>query len=167
MATIAEQVCAQLDSRLNAAEAAIAADNGASTVLAAVLAEFRRKFAKTRPAVEGDPGSGQREAVIELEQAADSTKWAALADTGASEQTKLAVVSAHELDLLVQGNRRPSRSRACRTGSARWIERNDNGWAGAQCGDRGCREQTGEGAMAGGGYGNADGSPSNNGPGLW
>jgi hypothetical protein len=96
MATIAEQVCAQLDSRLNAAEAAVAADNGASTVLAAVLAEFRRKFAKTRPAVEGDPGSGQREAVIELEQAADSTKWAALADMGASEQTKLAVVSAHD-----------------------------------------------------------------------
>ena len=62
----------------------------------AVLAEFRRKFAKTRPSLEGDPGSGQREAVIELEQAADSTKWAALVDQGASEQSKLAVVSAHD-----------------------------------------------------------------------
>jgi hypothetical protein len=96
MATIAEQVCAQLESRLKAAEAAVATDHGASPVLGAVLAEFRRKFAKTRPAVEGDPGSEQREAVIELEQAADSTKWAALADGGASEQTKLAVVSAHD-----------------------------------------------------------------------
>jgi hypothetical protein len=96
MATIAEQVCAQLDSRLNAAEAAVAADSGASTVLAGVLAEFRRKFAKTRPAVEADQGSGQREAVVELEQAADSTKWAALADNSASVQTKLAVVSAHD-----------------------------------------------------------------------
>jgi hypothetical protein len=96
MAIIEKQVCAQLDSRLHAAEGAIEADDGASTVLAAVLAEFRRKFAKTRPAVEGDPGPSQREAVIELEQAADSTKWAALADTSASEKTKLAVISAHD-----------------------------------------------------------------------
>jgi hypothetical protein len=44
MPTIREQVCTQLDSRL---EEAVAADNGASTVLAGVLAEFRRKFAKT------------------------------------------------------------------------------------------------------------------------
>ena len=96
MPTIAEQVCAQLDSRLNAAEAAVAADSGASSVLVGVLAEFRRKFTKTRPAVQADQGSGQREAVVELEQAADSTKWAALADKDASVQTKLAVVSAHD-----------------------------------------------------------------------
>ena len=96
MATIAEEVCAQLDSRLNAAEAAVGADSGASTALAGVFAEFRRKFAKTRSAVETVQGPGQREAVVELEQAADSTKWAALADKGASERTKLAVVSAHD-----------------------------------------------------------------------
>ena len=93
----------------------MAADSGASTVLAGVLAEFRRKFGKTRPAVEADQGSSQREAVVELEQAADSTKWAALADKGASNQTKLAVVSAHDFNLLVQSHRRPPRSRACRT----------------------------------------------------
>jgi hypothetical protein len=81
---------------LNAAEAAVAADTGVSPVLAAVLAEFRRRFAKTRLAMEGDPGFSQLEAVIELEQAADSTKWAALADPGATEQTKLAVLSAHD-----------------------------------------------------------------------
>jgi hypothetical protein len=46
--------------------------------------------------VERDPGPDQREAVCELEQAADSAKWAALADPGASEQIKLAVVSAHD-----------------------------------------------------------------------
>jgi hypothetical protein len=96
MASIAEQVCAQLDHRLRAAEGVVAADKGASPVLAGVLAEFRRKFAKTRLAVEGDPGPGQREAVVELEQAADSTKWAALADTGASDKTKLAAISAHD-----------------------------------------------------------------------
>ncbi|VTU38518.1 hypothetical protein [Variovorax sp. RA8] len=96
ISTIAKQVCFQLDSRLTAAEATLAADAMASPVLAAVVAEFRRKFAKTRPSMEGDAAGGQREAVVELEQAADSAKWAALADPGASEQSKLAVVAAHD-----------------------------------------------------------------------
>jgi hypothetical protein len=94
--TISKKVCFQLDSRLTAAEAALAADGIACPVLVAVVAEFRRKFAKTRPVVEGDPAPGQREAVFELEQAADSAKWAALADPDASEQIKLAVVAAHD-----------------------------------------------------------------------
>ena len=46
--------------------------------------------------MEGDAAPGQREAVFELEQAADSAKWAALADPAASEQVKLAVVAAHD-----------------------------------------------------------------------
>ena len=94
--TIAKQVCSQLDSRLTAAEAVLAAGGMASPVLAAVVAEFRRKFAKTRGEIEGDTAPGQREAVFELEQAADSAKWAALADPGASQQIKLAVVAAHD-----------------------------------------------------------------------
>ncbi len=96
MPTESEQACSQLDRRLTAAEAALEADAGASPVLAAVIAEFRRKFAKTRLAIEGEPGAGQREAVVELEQAADSTKWAALADDGATDETKLAIVAAHD-----------------------------------------------------------------------
>lgn len=94
--TVARQACSQLDSRLTAAEGLLAADGMASAVLVAVVAEFRRKFAKTRAAIEGDPGPGQREAVFELEQSADSAKWAALADPGASEKAKLAIVSAHD-----------------------------------------------------------------------
>jgi hypothetical protein len=81
---------------MTAAEAALAADGITCPVLVAVVAELRRKFARTRPAVESDPAPGQREAVFELEQAADSAKWAALADPGASEQIKLAVVAAHD-----------------------------------------------------------------------
>jgi hypothetical protein len=34
--------------------------------------------------------------VVELEQVADSTKWAALADNGAATNTKLAIVFAHD-----------------------------------------------------------------------
>jgi hypothetical protein len=96
MPGLSEQVCSQLDHRLAAAEAALAADAGASPVLGAVLGEFRRKFAKTRPAIEDEAGASQREAIVELEQAADSTKWAALADAGAADETKLAIVAAHD-----------------------------------------------------------------------
>jgi len=94
--TVAQQACSQLENRLIAAEGLLAADGMASPVLVAVVAEFRRKFAKTRLAIEGAPGPGQREAVFELEQSADSAKWAALADPGASDKSKLAVVSAHD-----------------------------------------------------------------------
>ena len=90
------EVCSQLDARLLAAEEGLSADANASPVLRAVVGEFRRKFRKTRAAVEGEPGAAQREGVIELEQAADSTKWAALADPGASDATKLAIVAAHD-----------------------------------------------------------------------
>ena len=92
----AKLVCDQLEGRLTAADAELAADGTASPVLMAVVAEFRRKFAKTRPTLEGDGAPDQREAIVELEQAADSAKHAALADPGASEKTKLAVVSAHD-----------------------------------------------------------------------
>ncbi|MBS0341892.1 MAG: hypothetical protein JSS56_15320 [Proteobacteria bacterium] len=92
----ANRVCDQLESRLTAAEVELAADNTVSPVLMAVVAEFRRKFAKTRPSLEGDGAPEQREAVVELEQAADSAKRAALADPGASDRIKLAVVSAHD-----------------------------------------------------------------------
>lgn len=93
---VSGDVCSQLDGRLAAAEGALADDPGASPVLTAVVREFRRKFGKTRAAIEGEDGPERREAVIELEQAADSTKWAAIADPGASERTKLAVVAAHD-----------------------------------------------------------------------
>jgi hypothetical protein len=89
-------VCSQLEARLAAASSAVAADPSASAVAVAVLMEFRRKFDKTRKLIEGPDGSARREAVVELEQAADSAKMAALADTGATPDTRRAIVSAHD-----------------------------------------------------------------------
>ncbi len=94
--TVAADVCSQLDARLAAAEAALAADRGASPVTAAVLAEFRRKLTKTRSLVERPDEAGHREALFELEQAADSAKAAILADAGATRGTRDAIVSAHD-----------------------------------------------------------------------
>jgi hypothetical protein len=63
-------------------------DDGASTVLVAVVREFAAKADKAA----NGPG---RDAVIELEQAGDSAKAAAEADPGAGAQTKELVLDAH------------------------------------------------------------------------
>lgn len=68
------------------------ADEGASVVLVAVVREFDTKADKAnRQAANGSA----RDAVIELEQAGDSAKAAAEADTGLSEKALQAVQDAH------------------------------------------------------------------------
>jgi hypothetical protein len=88
MATVAERlrdVRAKTDSALDAART----DQGASPVLIAVVNEFAEKAAKAARAED------ERGAVIELEQAGDSAKVAAEADTGVSDATRQAVLDAH------------------------------------------------------------------------
>ena len=71
----------------------VEADDGASPVLVAVVREFQSKLAKAeKRAVDGAPN---RDAVIELEQAGDSAKAAAEADTGVSGESRDAVLAAH------------------------------------------------------------------------
>ena len=74
--------------KIAAAAKYVKADGGASPVLVAVVSEFEKKLAKAGAA----PG---RDAVIELEQAGDSAKAAAEADTGASQNARDAVLAAH------------------------------------------------------------------------
>jgi hypothetical protein len=74
---------------LRAAEA----DPGASVVLVAVVREFDSKADKSN--LHADTESAARDSVIELEQAGDSAKAAAEADTGAAEATRQAVLDAH------------------------------------------------------------------------
>ena len=76
--------------------AAVRADTAASPVLAAVVGEFNRKAQKAVGALAASPDERTaREAVVEVEQAADSANYAAAADTGAAESTKEAVYAAH------------------------------------------------------------------------
>jgi hypothetical protein len=79
-----ETVQAKVTGALQATEQ----DNHASPVLVAVVREFAAKASKAI----GDPG---RDAVIELEQAGDSAKAAAEADTQAGERTRELVLDAH------------------------------------------------------------------------
>lgn len=80
----------------------VEADPTASPVLVAVVQELSRKAKKAHaPVTEGDPMM-MREAVIEVEQAADSAKVAAEADAGAREQTRQAVLEAHLIICLLK-----------------------------------------------------------------
>lgn len=67
-------------------------DAGASPVLTAVVREFAAKAAKATQLADGDR---LWEGVVELEQAGDSAKAAAAADTGAADTTTAAVEAAH------------------------------------------------------------------------
>ena len=69
------------------------ADGGASPVLVAVVREFEAKLAKAeKRATDGVP---ERDSVMELEQAGDSAKAAAEADTGLSSDSRESVLAAH------------------------------------------------------------------------
>ena len=71
----------------------VEADRGASPVLAAVIREFQAKLAKAeKQTTDGAPG---RDSVMELEQAGDSAKVAAEADTGLSREARESVLAAH------------------------------------------------------------------------
>lgn len=88
MATTGERLH-EVRSKVDGALEAVRADQGASPVLIAVVGEFSNKAAKATGA------DDERGAVIELEQAGDSAKVAAEADTGVSEATREAVLDAH------------------------------------------------------------------------
>jgi hypothetical protein len=69
--------------------ACVRADPGASPVLLAVVSEFATKAEKA------ENSDDERVAVIELEQAGDSAKAAAEADTGVTDATRQSVLDAH------------------------------------------------------------------------
>ena len=93
MSEVAERL-AKLQERVDGALDAAKKDGGASPVLLAVVEEFARKYAKARKAIDG--GGSEREAVVEAEQAADSAKYAAEADSGLGQETREAIVAAHD-----------------------------------------------------------------------
>jgi hypothetical protein len=88
VATTAERL-REVRSKIDQALDAVRADQGASPVLTAVVVEFAAKAAKAAAA------DDERGAVIELEQAGDSAKVAAEADSGVGDVTRQAVLDAH------------------------------------------------------------------------
>lgn len=97
-----EQRLGLIDRHLARAVAAAAADQAASPITRAVLAEFERKAHKAAQSLQAGGATVAREVVVELEQAADSAKIAALADQGASTATREAVTVAHDAICLLK-----------------------------------------------------------------
>jgi len=79
----------EVRAKIDRALEAVRADQRASPVLVAVVGEFAAKGEKAASAAD------ERSAVIELEQAGDSAKVAAEADTGVANTTRQAVLDAH------------------------------------------------------------------------
>jgi hypothetical protein len=95
--TVAERL-REIRTKIETAADAVRADQGASPVLTAVVGEFAAKAEKAAGA--GD----ERAAVIELEQAGDSAKVAAEADTGVTDATREAVLDAHLAICITKSN---------------------------------------------------------------
>lgn len=93
---IIERVMSEVERGLEASLRALEGDGGASPVLRAVVEEFKRKYQKTRGFILGPDERLARESLIELEQAADSARYAALADTGARPATRDTIVDTHD-----------------------------------------------------------------------
>ena len=79
--------------KINDATKQVEADDGASPVLVAVVREFGAKLEKAQKLAGG--GAPAEASVIELEQAGDSAKAAAEADTGVSSEARESVLAAH------------------------------------------------------------------------
>ena len=88
MTTVAEQI-REVRAKIDDSLIVVQSDQNASPVLVAVVGEFAKKAEKAARA------DDERAAVIELEQAGDSAKAAAEADTGVSDATRQAVLDAH------------------------------------------------------------------------
>src|SRR5437868_5708400 len=99
METLAEKL-ALIERHISRAVEAVTADEGASPVLRAVLGEFAAKSRKARDNV-------SREAVIEVEQAGDSARVAAGADSGASAETRKLVNVAHDAICVLKAESAP------------------------------------------------------------
>ena len=84
-----DEVVAKIDNAARQVEA----DRDASPVLVAVVREFQAKLVKAQSqAKDGHPG---HDSVMELEQAGDSAKAAAEADSGLSPDARESVLAAH------------------------------------------------------------------------
>jgi hypothetical protein len=95
-AMIVETVLGKVGEGLTNSLIALNTEAGASPVLLAVVEEFYRKLAKTQDAILGSDERLAREGLIELEQAADSARYAALADKGVAAATRDLIVETHD-----------------------------------------------------------------------
>lgn len=101
MTDVAERMT-KIERSVAQAVEALRTDAGASPVLAAVVGELEKKLGKAREAISGGDAAAIREAVVEVEQAADSANVAAEVDSGATDETRAAITAAHDRICLLK-----------------------------------------------------------------
>jgi hypothetical protein len=102
MSTTVERLT-RIHEQIDAAAAAVAADDGASPVLSAVVQEMARKAEKSIESLPDADDAALRLTIVEVEQAADSAKAAIEADPGPSDSTRQAVLDAHLAICILKG----------------------------------------------------------------
>ncbi len=93
----------QIRDQIDAAAAAVEADDGASPVLGAVVRELARKADKSLDSLPDADDAALRLSIVEVEQAADSAKAAVEADAGPSDATRQAVLDADLAICILKG----------------------------------------------------------------
>ena len=93
--SIAAQL-ARIEELVDKAVEAVDRDREASPALKAVVEEFHGKAKKARDDAEEAEEEPIREHIVEVEQAGDSAKAAAIADKGIRGATREAILAAHE-----------------------------------------------------------------------
>jgi hypothetical protein len=86
-----------VDKEINHAIQAVEGDMRASPVLRAIVEEFQEKSKKTLSSLGNGDEESISEHIIELEEAGDCAKKAALADVGLSQSTRSIVLKAHDI----------------------------------------------------------------------
>ena len=102
MSTTVERLT-RIHEQIDAAAGAVAADDGASPVLSAVVQEMARKAEKSIESLPDADDAALRLTIVEVEQAADSAKAAIEADPGPSDSTRQAVLDAHLAICILKG----------------------------------------------------------------
>lgn len=87
---------ARIEEFVDRAVEAVQRDKGASAALKAVVEEFHKQAKAARDDAEEAEEEPIREHIVEVEQAADSAKAAALADENIKGPTREAILAAHE-----------------------------------------------------------------------
>lgn len=103
MAASFTQKLTDIEEQIDRVVEKVNADPGASAALKAVVAELHTKARDARDETRGAGERAIRDHIIEAEEAADSAKRAAEAETEISSETRQAVLDAHDALCALKG----------------------------------------------------------------
>lgn len=95
MTTVVKRLT-EIDDQIRKAVAIAQSDSGGLRVLTAVVVELQNKSKNALEMIQGATDAKVWEAVVKLEQAADSARIAIEVDTGVEELTRAAILDVHQ-----------------------------------------------------------------------